>query len=44
VAKFPARVKCALLGWMAWKDATLSAVEQPSAVELVETPTHKENA
>ena len=22
VAKFPARVKCALLGWMAWKDAT----------------------
>ena len=26
VAKFPARVKCALLPWMAWKDATLSAV------------------
>ena len=23
VAKFPARVKCALLGWMAWKDATV---------------------
>jgi nitrogen fixation NifU-like protein len=22
VAKFPARVKCALLPWMAWKDAT----------------------
>jgi nitrogen fixation NifU-like protein len=22
VAKFPARVKCALLSWMAWKDAT----------------------
>jgi len=22
VAKFPARVKCALPGWMAWKDAT----------------------
>jgi len=21
VAKFPARIKCALLGWMAWKDA-----------------------
>src|SRR5687768_3284331 len=21
VAKFPGRVKCALLGWMAWKDA-----------------------
>ncbi len=22
VARFPARIKCALLGWMAWKDAT----------------------
>ena len=22
VAKYPARIKCALLGWMAWKDAT----------------------
>ena len=27
VAKFPARIKCALLSWMAWKDATSSAVE-----------------
>jgi nitrogen fixation NifU-like protein len=26
VAKFPARVKCALLGWMAWKDATTQVV------------------
>jgi nitrogen fixation NifU-like protein len=26
VAKFPARVRCALLGWMAWKDATAEAV------------------
>jgi nitrogen fixation NifU-like protein len=25
VAKFPARVKCALLSWMAWKDATLQS-------------------
>lgn len=25
VAKFPARVKCALLSWMAWKDATTRA-------------------
>ncbi len=25
VAKFPARVKCALLGWMAWKDAVRRA-------------------
>jgi nitrogen fixation NifU-like protein len=26
VAKYPARIKCALLGWMAWKDATVRAV------------------
>ncbi|WP_436699733.1 Fe-S cluster assembly sulfur transfer protein SufU [Nocardioides sp. BYT-33-1] len=26
VAKFPARVKCALLSWMAWKDATAQAI------------------
>ena len=25
VAKFPARIKCAMLGWMAWKDAVSSA-------------------
>lgn len=28
VAKFPARVKCALLAWMAWKDATSQAYEE----------------
>jgi nitrogen fixation protein NifU and related proteins len=27
VAKYPARIKCALLGWMAWKDATAQALE-----------------
>ena len=27
VAKFPARVKCALLSWMAWKDATLQSTK-----------------
>ncbi|HVV30707.1 MAG TPA: SUF system NifU family Fe-S cluster assembly protein [Mycobacteriales bacterium] len=27
VAKYPARVKCALLGWMAWKDATAQAID-----------------
>ena len=27
VSKYPARIKCALLGWMAWKDATARAVE-----------------
>jgi nitrogen fixation NifU-like protein len=26
VAKYPARVKCALLAWMAWKDAVSQAV------------------
>ena len=28
VAKYPARVKCALLSWMAFKDATARAVAQ----------------
>jgi nitrogen fixation NifU-like protein len=27
VAKFPARIKCALLSWMAFKDATSTAVQ-----------------
>src|SRR5204862_8180632 len=27
VSKYPARIKCALLGWMAWKDATARAME-----------------
>jgi nitrogen fixation NifU-like protein len=25
VSRYPARIKCALLGWMAWKDATAQA-------------------
>src|SRR4051794_27619890 len=41
VAKFPARIKCALLSWMAWKDATTTAAASPA--EPVETET-KENA
>ena len=36
VAKFPARIKCALLSWMAWKDAT-SQIVAGSLVEPVET-------
>ena len=28
VAKFPARIKCALLSWMAWKDATAKSLEE----------------
>ncbi len=31
VSKYPARIKCALLGWMAWKDATAQAIESESA-------------
>ncbi|MEX0428872.1 Fe-S cluster assembly sulfur transfer protein SufU [Nocardioides sp. DS6] len=30
VAKFPARVKCALLSWMAWKDATAQSLSGQS--------------
>jgi len=30
VSRYPARVKCALLGWMAWKDATARAVASSS--------------
>src|ERR1700691_538575 len=26
VSKYPSRIKCALLGWMAWKDATARAL------------------
>jgi nitrogen fixation protein NifU and related proteins len=28
VSKYPARIKCALLSWMAWKDATARALEE----------------
>jgi nitrogen fixation NifU-like protein len=40
VAKFPARVKCALLSWMAWKDATAQIVassERPAVTHPEET-------
>jgi nitrogen fixation NifU-like protein len=30
VARFPSRVKCALLSWMAWKDATARSLEESS--------------
>ena len=33
VAKFPARVKCALLSWMAWKDATAQAQSDPAQTD-----------
>jgi nitrogen fixation protein NifU and related proteins len=28
VSKYPARIKCALLGWMAWKDAAARALAE----------------
>jgi nitrogen fixation NifU-like protein len=31
VAQYPARVKCALLAWMAWKDAAIQAGAQSSS-------------
>jgi nitrogen fixation protein NifU and related proteins len=33
VSRYPARIKCALLGWMAWKDATARALAGDSAME-----------
>jgi nitrogen fixation NifU-like protein len=33
VSRYPARVKCALLGWMAWKDATAQALAKASEKE-----------
>ncbi len=31
VSRYPARIKCALLGWMAWKDATAQALAAAGA-------------
>jgi nitrogen fixation protein NifU and related proteins len=33
VSKYPARIKCALLGWMAWKDATAQALGEQESDE-----------
>ena len=33
VSKYPARIKCALLGWMAWKDATAQALGERESDE-----------
>jgi nitrogen fixation NifU-like protein len=35
VAQFPARVKCALLGWSAWRDATAQALAKTEGVSNV---------
>lgn len=37
VAKYPARVKCALLPWLAWKDAVVQSMEGVPSVEGVQT-------
>ena len=37
VAKFPARVKCALLSWMAWKDATSQVLAQGDEAGVADT-------
>jgi len=36
VAKFPARIKCALLSWMAFKDAALQATQTSSTKEATD--------
>ncbi|OPC83410.1 SUF system NifU family Fe-S cluster assembly protein [Embleya scabrispora] len=36
VSKYPARVKCALLGWMAFKDATAQALDGARAPQTME--------
>ena len=35
VSKYPARIKCALLGWMAWKDATARALSGIESAEVI---------
>ncbi|MDQ1487162.1 MAG: nitrogen fixation protein NifU [Actinomycetota bacterium] len=37
VSKYPARVKCALLSWMAWKDATVKALGSTPSVATADT-------
>lgn len=42
VAQYPARVKCALLPWMAWKDASIQASAANSAQDEVPLDSNKE--
>jgi nitrogen fixation NifU-like protein len=35
VSKYPARIKCALLGWMAWKDAVSQALDGSAGTPAV---------
>lgn len=43
VSKYPARVKCALLGWMAFKDAAAQAAEQHPVSAAAGTAAEQEN-
>lgn len=42
VAQYPARVKCALLAWMAWKDAAIQAGANDQAASLNSADSTKE--
>jgi nitrogen fixation protein NifU and related proteins len=39
VSKYPARIKCALLGWMAWKDATAQALSHSDSSSDIHSET-----
>jgi len=42
VAQYPARVKCALLAWMAWKDAAIQAGADNNNESIISTESNKE--
>lgn len=42
VAQYPARVKCALLAWMAWKDAAIQAGAESLSGTKVSSDSNKE--
>lgn len=42
VAQYPARVKCALLPWMAWKDAAIQAGTEDQLETSISTESNKE--
>jgi nitrogen fixation NifU-like protein len=44
VAQYPARVKCALLAWMAWKDAAIQAGAESQLEPSVSTDSNKEQS
>jgi nitrogen fixation NifU-like protein len=42
VSRYPARIKCALLGWMAWKDAVVQATREAAPSAQTDVPTSSE--